>query len=103
MKPKKRKHLWILSLWLIGAGFLLTSHKETNASPTQSQSDLIAGGSRLFTPTCSNGYCHGKDGTGGNAPTLRGKSFSPEYLLRIISNGVPGTPMPSFKNTYTGK
>ncbi len=59
---------------------------------------FIAEGSRLFAPTCGNAYCHGTGGVGGGAPRLRGKGFESAYVFKSISNGIPGTAMPSFKS-----
>lgn len=58
---------------------------------------FIAEGSKLFGPTCGNAYCHGTGGGGGGAPRLRGKGLESSYLFKTISNGIPGTAMPSFK------
>jgi putative heme-binding domain-containing protein len=98
----------IIVLWIVGGVALLSSSPilqgyKTDAASKQTQAEMIAAGSKLFTPTCSNGYCHGKDGVGGSAPTLRGKQFNLDYLLRVIANGISATPMPAFKNAYSAK
>jgi alcohol dehydrogenase (cytochrome c) len=67
----------------------------------QEQSATVEQGAKLFNPTCSSSYCHGPNGADGGAPTLRGRNFTAEYVNRVISEGVPGTPMPSFKNQYS--
>lgn len=59
---------------------------------------FVAEGSKLFGPTCGNAYCHGTGGSGGGAPRLRGKGLESSYLFKSISNGIPGTAMPSFKS-----
>jgi putative heme-binding domain-containing protein len=106
---KSRLHLPIVCLWFVlcCALFLIPENADqygkTAAAGFQSQAEMLAAGSKLFTPTCDNGYCHGKDGTGGNAPPLRGKNLAADYLLRVISNGISGTPMPAFKNSYSQK
>jgi putative heme-binding domain-containing protein len=61
-------------------------------------SRFIAEGAKLFGPNCSSGYCHGAGGTGGGGPRLRGKSLDAAYLFKVISNGIPGTPMAAFKS-----
>src|SRR5262249_5254704 len=58
-------------------------------------------GRKLFNPTCSSFYCPGAKGAKGSAPPLRGRNFTAEHLTRVISEGVPGTPMPAFKNQYS--
>jgi len=59
---------------------------------------IIAEGAKLFAPSCGNAYCHGTGGVGGGAPRLRGKDLEVAYVFKSISNGIPGTPMPSFKS-----
>src|SRR5215470_17630746 len=67
-------------------------------SRIQDQQSLVEQGSKLFNPTCSSSYCHGANGS---APPLGGRNFTAEHLTRVISEGVPGTPMPAFKNQYS--
>jgi mono/diheme cytochrome c family protein len=98
----------LLSFWLIGLFALLAFNQgvKTSAAISQStlqQNNLIVAGSKLFNPTCSNAYCHGNAGFGGSAPTLRGKQFTMEQVIRVITEGVSGTPMPAFKNNYSKK
>jgi alcohol dehydrogenase (cytochrome c) len=71
------------------------------ASVVQNQPALIEQGSKLFNPTCSNAYCHGANGTGGSAPSLRDRNFTAEYVARIIAEGKAGTAMQSFKGQYS--
>jgi putative heme-binding domain-containing protein len=71
--------------------------------PAQRQDELnnsqfIAEGAKLFATSCGNAYCHGTGGIGGGAPRLRGKGLDAAYLFKSISNGIPGTGMPSFKS-----
>ena len=79
--------------WLGVVGSLTFFPRHANVQ-AQGQIEL---GARLFNPTCGSGYCHGANGTGGSAPTLRDRSFTAEQLTRIINDGKPGTPMPAFK------
>jgi len=58
----------------------------------------IAEGAKLFAPSCGNAYCHGTGGVGGGAPRLRGKDLEADYVFKSVSNGIPGTAMPSFKS-----
>ncbi|HKP86333.1 MAG TPA: c-type cytochrome [Blastocatellia bacterium] len=58
----------------------------------------IEEGARLFGPNCSSGYCHGAGGAGGGGPRLRGKALDADYVFKVISNGVAGTPMMAFKS-----
>lgn len=67
----------------------------------QDQSVNIEAGRRIFTGSCSMGYCHGLGGVGGGGPKLAGRKFSAKYLTMVISDGVPQTTMPSFKSNLT--
>ncbi|MBS1786778.1 MAG: c-type cytochrome [Acidobacteria bacterium] len=67
----------------------------------QDQSANIEAGRRIFTGSCSMGYCHGLGGVGGGGPKLAGRKFSVKYLTMVISDGVPETTMPSFKSNLT--
>jgi putative heme-binding domain-containing protein len=107
-RKRSKLHIVILSSWficLIGL-FAAFAFDNPNAASVQSilqQNNLIVAGSKLFNPTCSNAYCHGNGGFGGSAPTLRGKSYTMEQVMRVITEGVSGTPMPAFKNNYSKK
>jgi len=58
-------------------------------------------GAKLFSPTCSNGYCHGAGGVGGGAPSLKEKTYTAEFLTKVITEGVAGTPMRGFNDDYS--
>jgi cytochrome c oxidase cbb3-type subunit III len=64
----------------------------------QSTSNELAQGKSLFRGNCA--FCHGATGEGGRGPNL--VSGTPVHgasdtdLRRVISKGIPGTPMPSF-------
>src|SRR5262245_7492414 len=81
--------------------FQPTSRAMTAIRRIQNQQSLIEQGGKLFNPTCSSAYCHGANGANGSAPRLGGRNFTVEYLTRVVSEGVPGTPMPAFKNQYS--
>jgi len=54
-------------------------------------------GEGVFNANCA--MCHGKDGTGGRGPNLRGslsKGNLSSDLKSVIENGIPGTAMPKF-------
>jgi len=46
-------------------------------------------------------YCHAAGGIGGGGPRLRDREFTAEYLTHLITEGVPGTGMPAFKNNLS--
>ena len=71
------------------------------SSSVSQQTSLIEQGRLLFNLSCGNAYCHGANGKDGSAPTLQGRSFTPDHLTRVISEGIPSTPMPSFKKQFS--
>jgi mono/diheme cytochrome c family protein len=59
----------------------------------------VAAGQTTFNHSCA-GYCHGRDGRQGKAPTLRGRDdLSPDQIHNIIANGKRdvGKIMPAWK------
>src|SRR5262249_7008440 len=74
--------------------FSLGSHA---ARPQSAQSQIEAG-RRIFSGSCGMTYCHAAGGVGGGGPKLRDREFTPEYLTHLITEGVPGTGMPAFKD-----
>ncbi|MDD2922399.1 MAG: c-type cytochrome [Anaerolineales bacterium] len=67
--------------------------------PIPTTQESIALGSQLFAANCSR--CHGPEGQGTpRAPSLNVKSFfvdkSDQTIQQIITNGVPGTAMPTW-------
>jgi putative heme-binding domain-containing protein len=58
----------------------------------------IENGRRIFTGSCSMGYCHGLNGAGGGGPKLAGRKLSVKYLTQVINEGVAETTMPGFKD-----
>ena len=71
------------------------------SSAKQEPAANIEAGRRIFTGSCSMGYCHGLGGVGGGGPKLAGRKLSAKYLTMVISDGVPQTAMPGFKNNLT--
>lgn len=67
----------------------------------QDQKARIEAGRRIFTGSCSTGYCHGLNGGGGGGPKLAGRRLSVNYLTKVITEGVPETTMPSFKDNLS--
>jgi len=89
------KSAFVLGLLLL----IFVSHLQGDAQTRERLSDpqTVSEGAKLFGTNCGNAYCHGTGGMGGGAPRLRGKGIDEEYAFKAISNGVPGTSMPSFK------
>ncbi len=95
--PVRRNFFVVVAFgWLVTVVSLMTSFDQSIAH-SQTPPSQIELGARLFNPTCGSGYCHGANGTGGSAPSLRDRNFTAEQLARIINDGKPGTPMPAFK------
>jgi len=61
----------------------------------------VARGDKLFAQGCAVGYCHGASGSAARSPRLRGRTFDREYLIRVISNGIPNTAMPAWGDRLT--
>ena len=68
------------------------------AQPQNAQSQVEAG-RRIYLGSCGMTYCHAAGGMGGGGPKLRDREFSAEYLTHLITEGVPGTSMPAFKES----
>ena len=102
----RRVHLQGLAICLVlSAGIVLFRDKSAMAvaakTQTQNRQAMIEAGGKLFNPTCSSGYCHGANGTGGSAPSLQGRNFTPEYLTMVITDGAPF--MRGFKDDYSAE
>ena len=82
--------------------------KPKNAAPTRpaaaaQPSDMVAG-RRVFDAQCA--WCHGNEGDGGTGPNLHGTlrhATTLTSIVDIISNGIPGTDMPSFRLGLTDR
>ena len=73
----------------------------SRAALPQSAQSQIEAGRRVYLGSCSMTYCHAAGGVGGGGPKLRDREFSAEYLTHLIAEGVPGTPMPGFKDSLS--
>jgi putative heme-binding domain-containing protein len=78
-------------------------HSQQPNSGTQPAVNVTenTGGRQTFAANCA--ACHGLDGLGTQrAPNIvtgsRGRQLSPADILRIVSDGIPGTGMPSFRS-----
>lgn len=69
---------------------LLLFFAQATATPSLVQ------GEKIFSTTCAVGYCHGQGGTANRGPRLKGRSFEPAYVERVIRSGIPSTGMPGF-------
>ncbi len=74
-----------------------------DAKASQEQQYRVIG-SELFETNCSG--CHGKNGTGGSAPTLNSKQFlsttTDGQINLLVSGGVSGTDMSAWSQDFGG-
>src|SRR5262245_52614420 len=73
----------------------------SRAAKPQGADNLIEAGNRVYVGSCSMTYCHAAGGVGGGGPRLRDREFTAAYLTHLITEGVPGTGMPAFKNSLS--
>jgi mono/diheme cytochrome c family protein len=70
----------------------------------QQQAEYLVSGSKLFATNCQG--CHGKQATGGSAPTLNSKQFlgttTDQQIGLLISGGVSGSDMAAWSQDYGG-
>ncbi|MGH9755713.1 MAG: c-type cytochrome [Blastocatellia bacterium] len=73
----------------------------SRAAQPQSAESQIEAGKRIYLGSCGMTYCHAAGGVGGGGPKLRDREFTAEYLTHLITEGVPGTAMPAFKDSLS--
>lgn len=91
---------WITAVLLASATPALAQRPVRAAPATQT----IAAGKTLFDAQCA--WCHGAGGDGGTGPNLHGRlRHATDYktTVDIITNGIPGSEMPSFRSPLTEK
>jgi mono/diheme cytochrome c family protein len=66
-----------------------------------SDPDAAARGEKIFNGTCT--FCHGHEGTGGQGRPLKGQSFDPDRVFKIITKGRTrgGKRMPPYQSTFS--
>src|SRR5215472_11864308 len=67
-------------------------------------SSTLAAGKTLFDAQCA--WCHGAGGDGGTGPNLHGRlrhATDDKSIVEIITSGIPGTEMPSFRSPLTAR
>ena len=72
------------------------------ARPGASTSRDVAAGQQIFDAQCA--WCHGNGGDGGTGPNLHGRlrhATTFDSIVDIITSGIPGTDMPSFRAPLT--
>jgi cytochrome c2 len=53
-------------------------------------------GEEVFAQTCTQSYCHGANGAAGGAPKLAGRGLTGDYIEKVVTYGITGTPMPAW-------
>jgi mono/diheme cytochrome c family protein len=77
-------------------GIILALVSPGLAMAQQSPQAEVKHGEEVFTATCT-GFCHGDKGAeGGGAPRLAGRGLNAEYIEKVVSYGIAGTPMPAW-------
>jgi putative heme-binding domain-containing protein len=72
--------------------------------PAATASSTLAAGKTLFDAQCA--WCHGAGGDGGTGPNLHGRlrhATDHKSIVEIITSGIPGTEMPSFRSPLTAR
>lgn len=87
-----------VAIFLPVAFCLLPFALQAQQSAQQPDQKAVESGRRIFTGSCSMGYCHGLNGAGGGGPKLAGRKFSVRYLTQVVNDGVAETTMPGFKD-----
>jgi putative heme-binding domain-containing protein len=68
-----------------------------SATRPQTAAADIQAGQKLFVTACR--VCHGEEGVGNRAPSLRGDRFTADFVSRTVKYGRPGTLMPKFESS----
>lgn len=97
----------LLAMVVLLAGFVSYRVREPDLraeARTSQQTSYQAIGKGLFATNCSS--CHGKNASGGGAPTLNSKehlaSSTDDQMYHLIAVGVPGTDMSAWGLDYGG-
>jgi cytochrome c oxidase cbb3-type subunit 3 len=81
----------------------LTVYGQTRPAAAAATADP-ASGRRIFDAQCA--WCHGNEGDGGTGPNLHGRlrhATTLASIVDIVTNGIPGTDMPSFRLGLTDR
>lgn len=79
----------------IAAAALILMPAGTSATLSQAGAGDVQAGQKLFVTACR--VCHGEEGVGNRAPSLRGERFTADFVSRTVKYGRPGTLMPKFE------
>jgi cytochrome c oxidase cbb3-type subunit 3 len=87
---------------LVGLLLIVTPAAFAQTRPAASPPTDLAAGRRIFDAQCA--WCHGNEGDGGTGPNLHGRlrhATTVASIVDIITNGIAGTDMPSFRSPLT--
>jgi mono/diheme cytochrome c family protein len=97
----------LVFMLLLLAGFVAYRVREPGLRKTATRAQTAsyrAIGHTLFTASCAQ--CHGKNATGGSAPTLNSSQFlkntADNQIFALVAGGVSGTAMPAWSLDYGG-
>ena len=96
--PRVRTALLALGFFIHLTAF---PNAQTRTAASAGSTDLAAG-KKVFDAQCA--WCHGTDGAGGTGPNLQGRlthATDLKSIADIITTGIPGTEMPSFRSPLT--
>jgi len=78
------------------------SARSAESQQVRAGSSNAAAGRQIFDAQCA--WCHGNEGDGGTGPNLHGRlrhATTLASIVDIITSGIPGTDMPSFRSPLT--
>ena len=97
----------LIAMAVLILGFVAYKVREPDlraSAATSQQQSYVKIGRSLFATNCSS--CHGKQGTGGGAPTLNSKEFlagvTDAQIQDLVAVGVPGTDMAAWGLDHGG-
>ena len=100
-----RRPIAVFIVLTIAAGVQLAAAQTRAAPPRRAApapSSEAAAGRQIFDSQCA--WCHGNEGDGGTGPNLHGRlrhATTLASMVDIITSGIPGTDMPSFRGPLT--
>ena len=100
-----RRPIAVFIVLTIAAGVQLAAAQTRAAPPRRAApapSSEAAAGRQIFDSQCA--WCHGNEGDGGTGPNLHGRlrhATTLASMVDIITSGIPGTDMPSFRSPLT--
>jgi hypothetical protein len=85
-----------LSIWVRFIIFPVVLFAPVLVRAQLSSEQNLKHGEEVFALTCTQSYCHGAAGAAGGAPKLAGRGLTGDYIERVVTYGITGTPMPAW-------